>query len=353
MTTLLYTKSAADAREHGLCFERVCPRVIETWAVTLMRTRTSAPYFACNFMRASAVATALGACVPPGNSSPSDAGANAANAQAAPTVRPSVNVMRAPFEDTFERAPRALETTAPHASAAPSASTSGSASAPARDAAAHTDGSVARADSAVDAALAVPATPSSEAGASDLGPDWTPSASANATSAWRIEKGRLCVENAKNHGVWLNKTLPVNARIEFEATSYGSEGDIKAEVWGDGRAAATALSYTNATSYLAILGGWKNTLHVLARLNEHGEDRKVITVDPKSDDPRQKAVNVSQTYRFKIERTDGKKVRLSVDGVDFLSFDDTSPLAGFGHDHFGFNNWQVKVCYDNVKITPL
>ena len=29
------------------------------------------------------------------------------------------------------------------------------------------------------------------------------------------------------------------------------------------------------------------------------------------------------------------------------------PLAGAGHDHFGFNEWEVKTCYDNVKVTPL
>ncbi|RYG80219.1 hypothetical protein EON77_08290 [bacterium] len=130
-------------------------------------------------------------------------------------------------------------------------------------------------------------------------------------------------------------------------------GDLKAEVWGDGRSAATALSYTNATSYLAILGGWKNTLHVLARINEHGDDRKEVKVDPTSDDPRQKPVNVGQIYRFKIERTDGKTVRYGVDGVDYLTFEDPVPLTGMGHDHFGFNNWQVKTCFDNVKVTPL
>ena len=26
---------------------------------------------------------------------------------------------------------------------------------------------------------------------------------------------------------------------------------------------------------------------------------------------------------------------------------------GVGHDHFGFNDWEVKVCFDNVKVTPL
>jgi hypothetical protein len=188
---------------------------------------------------------------------------------------------------------------------------------------------------------AEPATP-------DLGPDWTALG-----PAWRIEGGKLCGERARNRGVWLKRVLPVNARIEFDAISYADEGDLKAEVWGDGRSGATGVSYTNASSYLAILGGWKNSLHVLARLNEHGADRKEIPVDPTSDDPRQRPVAKGQVYRFRIERADGKTVRWFVDDVEFLTYTDTAPLAGAGHDHFGFNNWEVKVCFDNVKVTPL
>jgi hypothetical protein len=92
---------------------------------------------------------------------------------------------------------------------------------------------------------------------------------------------------------------------------------------------------------------------VLARINEHGSDRKEIKVDPDSDDPRQRPVTGGQTYHFKIERTDGKTVKWSVDGLEYLTFPDGSPLAGIGHDHFGFNDWEVKVCFDNVKVTPL
>jgi hypothetical protein len=145
----------------------------------------------------------------------------------------------------------------------------------------------------------------------------------------------------------------VNARIEFDAQAEAAEGDIKAELWGDGATGATGNSYTNATSYLAILGGWKNTLQVLARINEHGPDRKEIKIDKNSDDPTQRPVQKGQTYRFKIERTDGKTLRWSVDGVDFFTWADPSPLAGQGHDHFGFNEWEAKVCFDNVKVTPL
>lgn len=184
---------------------------------------------------------------------------------------------------------------------------------------------------------------------SNLGPNWYQSK----TTAWRIENGRLCGKGARNHGVWLTKRIPINARIEFDAIATSEKGDLKAEIWGDGQSSATSISYTNATSYLAILGGWENTFHVLARINEHGSDRKEIKVDKDSDDPREHAVSVGQVYRFKIERSDSKTVRMFVNNIEYHTWVDAEPLAGIGHDHFGFNNWEVKTCFDNVRITPL
>lgn len=183
---------------------------------------------------------------------------------------------------------------------------------------------------------------------SELGADW------NATSnVWKIENGRLCGRGARNHGVWLKRRLPVNARIEFEATSASPDGDLKVEVWGDGRSHATGVSYTNATSYVVIFGGWKNQFHVLARIDEHAPDRPEVKLSPEGTDVRTRRVQANQTYRFKIERTDGKTVRWMVDDIDILSFTDPQPLAGEGHEHFGFNDWEVPVCFDNLRVTPL
>src|SRR5450432_3611109 len=109
----------------------------------------------------------------------------------------------------------------------------------------------------------------------ELGADWNQTG-----SGWAIKEGRLCVSDAKNHPAWLRRRLPTNARIEFEASSSSPDGDLKAEAWGDGQSAATGNSYTNATSYIVIFGGWKNTLHVLARLDEHAKDRTAIHVEP-------------------------------------------------------------------------
>jgi len=183
---------------------------------------------------------------------------------------------------------------------------------------------------------------------SALGPDW------NVTGpGWTVKEGRLCVSDAHNHPAWLRRRLPPNARIEFEATSASPEGDLKVEAWGDGLSAATGNSYTNATSYLVIFGGWKNSLHVLARLDEHGADRKALRVEPGETDPRAQPVLPDRAYRFKIERSDGKTVRYFVDEIEILSFKDPSPLLGEGHEHFAFNDWEVPACFDNLTITPL
>lgn len=181
-----------------------------------------------------------------------------------------------------------------------------------------------------------------------LGPEW------NATAPqWRIDSGRLCVKNARNHPLWLKRRLPRNARIEFTATSYADEGDIKVEMWGDGHSSAASTSYNDATGYLAIFGGWQNQFHVLARLDEHAPNRPEIKLIPNSDDPRATPVENGTEYAFRIERSDGKTMRWLVDDIELFAFQDPAPLSGPGHDHFGFNDWQVRVCFDDLKIVPL
>jgi hypothetical protein len=181
-----------------------------------------------------------------------------------------------------------------------------------------------------------------------LGADWLTTA-----PVWRIEGGKLCVDHAKNHGAWLKRRLPLNARIEFDAVTYSTDGDLKAELWGDGRSAADQVSYVDATSYLTIFGGWHNSFHVLARINEHAPDRPQVALEEDSNDVRARKVQPNRTYHFKVVREDGRTIRWSVDDVEILSFTDPAPLSGPGHDHFGFNDWDVRACFDNLTVTPL
>ncbi|MFW2388522.1 MAG: hypothetical protein ACN4G0_09315 [Polyangiales bacterium] len=159
---------------------------------------------------------------------------------------------------------------------------------------------------------------------------------------WRIESGQLRVKGAKNHPLWLLRTLPPEVRVEFDARSESPEGDIKVEIFGDGASYAKADSYT-ATSYVIIFGGWNNSRNVLARLDEHGRDRVV---------GKAQEVQVGRVYRFRIERIAGI-LTVWVDGDILVKMDDPEPMRGRGHDHFGFNNWQSDVWFDNLKVTPL
>ena len=160
--------------------------------------------------------------------------------------------------------------------------------------------------------------------------------------SWRLEDGQLHVQGAKNHPLWLLRTLPADVRVELDVRSESPEGDIKVEIFGDGDSHAKTDSYT-ATGYVIIFGGWNNSKNVLARMDEHGADR--VLGGPRKVEP-------GATYRFRIERIGGT-LAVWVDGDILLQMDDSEPLRGRGHDHFGFNNWQSDLWFDNLKVTPL
>ncbi len=333
-----------------------------------------------------AMLTAAAACVPPGNATPDDAGVTSAT-PVSTLPKPPPNVLTTVFEDNFERPEGGIVSTGdlkigangPWGKDKPGLASiglgEGGADTSDSGGAASSEGGTSAGDGGArtrrvletlpDGAMVLRTVPMGRedrprddkpqdkpAPAEDktnIGPNWTQAQ----TNAWHIEDGWLCVENAHNHGIWFSRPIPINARIEWDVKGDSPEGDLKAELWGDGRGFAKGNSYNDATSYLAILGGWKNTLHVLARLDEHKEDRKVVRVDKDSDDPRQRPVMRGQIYHIKVERNDAKTVRYYVDTLLMATFLDAEPLMGPGHDHFGFNDWEAKVCFDNVKITPL
>lgn len=171
----------------------------------------------------------------------------------------------------------------------------------------------------------------------DLGDAWH-----NTGGPYRIKDGQLTVKGARNKPLWLRRTLPSDVAIEFDVKSDSPDGDIKVEVFGDGVSKAETTSYT-ATSYVVIFGGWRNSLNVLARMDEHGDDRVV--------GPAYKVVP-GKTYHMKIERR-GATIRAWVDGRELVSMTDPDPLSGPGHDHFGLNNWDAPLTFDNLKIRPL
>jgi hypothetical protein len=171
----------------------------------------------------------------------------------------------------------------------------------------------------------------------ELGDAWH-----NTGGSYTIRNGKLRVKGSRNKPLWLRRTLPRDVRVTFEVRSDSPEGDIKIELFGDGASKAEKASYT-ATSYVVIFGGWGNTLNVIARMDEHGQDRVV--------GPAHKVVQ-GKTYRMKIERR-GAMLRAWVDEHELGKMIDPDPLEGPGHDHFAFNNWQSELWFDNLRIDPL
>ncbi len=171
----------------------------------------------------------------------------------------------------------------------------------------------------------------------ELGDHWH-----NTGGRYRIRDGWLNVQGARNRPLWLRRRLPRDVRIEFDVRSESPQGDIKVEVFGDGSSRATTESYT-ATSYVVIFGGWNNSLNIIARMDEHAEDRAVGPRRP---------VEPGRTYHMVIERR-GSRITATVDGEELVHMDDPDPLEGRGHDHFAFNDWEADLWFDNLRITPL
>jgi hypothetical protein len=171
----------------------------------------------------------------------------------------------------------------------------------------------------------------------DLGSDWSITG-----GSWATRNGQLRIRSARNKPLWLRRTLPNDVRIQFDVHSESPMGDIKVEVFGDGVSKAETTSYT-ATSYVVIFGGWMNTLNVIARLNEHGDDRVV--------GPPYKVVQ-GKAYHMKIERR-GSTIEAWVDDHELAKMTDPKPLSGPGHDHFAFNDWEAELWFDNLRIDAL
>ena len=107
---------------------------------------------------------------------------------------------------------------------------------------------------------------------------------------------------------------------------------MKVEVWGDGRSfqqGPLGAAY-EATGYVLVMGGWRNTLSAIARRHEHADDR-VVRSEPR--------VEPGRHYHWTIRRQGGT-LSWSVDGKPFLTLEDRQPLRGPGQRSFGFSGWK-------------
>lgn len=164
----------------------------------------------------------------------------------------------------------------------------------------------------------------------ELGPDWFVSG-----GQWTIDKGQVFTAGANNAPLFLKVALPKDVVVEVEVTSETPIVDSKIELMTNGRA--------HASGYVFILGGWSNAISSIARLDEHGADRK---------EKKPTGISGAGTHRWRIEKRGGR-LDWYVDGQPYMSFDDPEPLDGPGQDRLAFSNWQNRVRYDNLKIWPL
>ena len=177
------------------------------------------------------------------------------------------------------------------------------------------------------------------------GPTWVDTSE---NSAYRIVGGKLIAKAAYNHPLWLQRRLPSNVVIEFDAMSKSPAGDIKVELYGDGRSYDPDKGRYDPTSYLIIFGGWGNSSCVIGRLGEHDEAVKASKVRGQQDPA---FVQPGRTYHFKITRRNGA-IDWQIDGAPFMSYTDPSPLAGADHEYFAINDWEAELVFDNLRIRP-
>jgi hypothetical protein len=168
-----------------------------------------------------------------------------------------------------------------------------------------------------------------------LGDTWERGRGEGGSGDWQIKDGWLYGQNIKNDPLWLQQRLPQDVRIEFKAKAESKEGDIKVEVFGDGS--------RHESGYILIFGGWSNQLDVIARLDEHGDDRK---------EQPSEGVEPGRVYQMAVERT-GSTITWFVGGEPFMTYDDDSPLTGKGHRFFAFNNWTAPVRFDDIRVIHL
>lgn len=186
---------------------------------------------------------------------------------------------------------------------------------------------------------------------------------------WRTVSGDLLSPGVKNNPLWLKASLPENVAVDFDVRSMSPEGDIKCEIFGDGS--------DHASGYVLIHGGWNNSISIIARLDEHGTSLAALQAEagrlqreknlPNADlvqtgvfreNTRMRVeanpfpVQIGKMEHWRIERR-GALITWSIDGREFMRFDDPFPLKGKGHDRFGFSSWEAQLFFDNLTIQPL
>ncbi len=89
-----------------------------------------------------------------------------------------------------------------------------------------------------------------------------------------IDRGALYISGGYNHPLWLTRPLPAEVEITLDARGLSPDGDLKIELFGDGRSFAFNRGRYWSTGYVLCQGGWNNTKTFIARRDEH--DRALL-----------------------------------------------------------------------------
>ncbi|NPC70638.1 hypothetical protein HPP05_12870, partial [Corallococcus exiguus] len=187
---------------------------------------------------------------------------------------------------------------------------------------------------------------------------------------WRVTNGELLGPAPKNNPLWLQAVLPDDVAVEFDVRPEYPDGDIRVELFGNGR--------DPASGYVLVQGGWNNSLSVIARkdINAPALDalqRKAARVAEKGGgqgadlvatgvfkkDTRVRVesrvgapIQSGRTYHWRIERR-GNVLKWAIDGQLVGELDDPFPLKGKGQDRLGLSGWESQLFFDNLRIgTP-
>ena len=156
---------------------------------------------------------------------------------------------------------------------------------------------------------------------------------------WKIENGKLRSIRAENKNLVLKSVdLPQNAVIEMTMKSLSKDIDVKFNLWGDGK------PHDHGDGYTFILGGWKNRVSIISKLDEHEKNRS---------EKRNAGLEQGKAYRVRVERK-SNKIKWFVDSKLFLEYFDETPLrVSDGYSKLSFANWRSDVEFDDLKIYAL
>ena len=162
---------------------------------------------------------------------------------------------------------------------------------------------------------------------------------ANLGGDWKIDDGKLKSIRAENRNLVLKSVaLPQNAVIELTMKSNSKDIDVKFNLWGDGK------PHDHGDGYTFILGGWKNRVSIISKLDEHEKKRS---------EKRNAGLEKGKLYKVNIERK-FSKIKWFVNGELFLEYFDETPLeVTDGYSKLSFANWRSDVEFDDLKIYAL